>query len=200
MAPIKIVLPGGVNIGPDAYSGQWWGSAEAVKLELVAEFKSGDHTRVFRRLPNGDVIEYIDGKSWARWTTDPLLIAEWEFRARICAYRYDAALLGALNSLEHITGLLSDSASGIGSWFGRGTFSPDALEHRVHVANPPRGHARTGEEMVSALRMWLAECALLAPTPNALAAIEAALLLAAPGSIVALPHHRARRLESPSPN
>ncbi len=69
-------------VDADAYSGEYWTLDKRATLELIAEYapteqpKYGRRYCTLHRLPNGDLMEIIDGERWVRWTKLPEVIAE----------------------------------------------------------------------------------------------------------------------------
>lgn len=135
--------------------------------------------REARRLPDGDIMVIIDGKSWARYTRDERRIAEYRARKSIWGYRYERRLLDALCDLER----LGRPPQHIYSWFG-GTCGLDTIRLTGVQHSHSGGHAATAEEKLTRLREYLEP---LCDTEWEGAEIaRAALDFARDGSVVAL--------------
>lgn len=152
------LVAGYQSVGPDDYSGRWWGKEDA-ELELLGEWREPDRGQLRRqqrkayRLPDGDIMVVFGRESWCRYTKDAELIVDTQRRRAIKGYRYDEQLFAALAELE-LAGALS---VGYASWFG-GT-------HGLH--NPTGAFAgprnATAAEKIKQLRSWLEQCVELHP-------------------------------------
>jgi hypothetical protein len=165
-------IDGYVDVGTDEYSAQFWGRAERAGLELIGDFRGQFHRTVYR-LPNGDLMVVIDGKSWTRYTADMALAADRTWRRAIKRYRYEPTLYSALAELERAGALRLT----VCTWFGGSLWPNDCT---MGAYSGPRN--MTGPEKVRRLREYLAEC--IEAHPEHRVALDAALALAVDGSIM----------------
>lgn len=181
-----------VNIGADDYTAEFWELTKRETLPLVARVieESGGESesglfrtvrRELRRLPNGDYMLIVDGKSWSRLTFDEGLIADYHARCRIWGHRYDPELLDTLVALER-----EGAPNGLCyTWLG-GTAGLHDVEITGCVQCFGGGRSSTAIEKLAHLHEYLEQYHWTPDEPTR-RLIERASELAVPGSIQVIP-------------
>lgn len=149
-AEYQRIIEGFANVGPDEYSGQYWGS-DAPKCPVlwsgkVPEYahatEKTDHHHTIKQMPNGDLLVVINGQAWTRLTKDPKLAEERLARANIPGYQYSSQV-GQLLVEATRNGALRDN---FGDWLGGTAAIPRFEESGYWQPNYAGKMANTAKE------------------------------------------------------
>jgi len=151
------VVAGFASIGPDKYSGQFWGASgdlpclwEGYLPFSATETSDLGSRRTIYQLPNGDLMETINGQSWTRWTKNAALLADRERRAAIKGHVYAEPLRSAIVAAKQSGALKSGAAVYLNA---DRQFAATGID-----PNYSSGSCATAAEQVVRLRDFIAEC------------------------------------------
>jgi hypothetical protein len=95
------LLAGSYTVGADNYSGDFWVTSKrpTAEITLDTDWRDSVEWRTLHKLPNGDWMEVLGGKSWTRHTYDKEYALDRARRANIGGYAFRADLATVIEQI-----------------------------------------------------------------------------------------------------